>query len=172
MAGYKPKLYITGQLTTVDGTLVEATISVPFPAPAYNQFAKSGMAIYALHLKSLAVELAGGTNILDTAADIYCITISPNSQVAHPVITDGDALFKFKRYCTLATGAATGPQGIMNLLNKWSLKDCYINKTQFYLQCTLNATGQILYYKIEYEIVRMGMAQANYEAQRSMYATT
>ena len=165
---YKPSQYITGTITTVDNTLVEETINVPFMQSIVNGMLIQGVALQMLKLKSLQIELVGiaVASFMDTTADQFVVTMSPNSQATHPTINESDCMFKFARDTQVAD--------LINqefLIKKWALKDCYINKPQFYLQLSLASGAISVHYKIEYEIISVKPEQLVLEQSRRGYTT-
>ncbi len=169
---YKPKLYIISSLTaTNDGALVQATVTVPFPSMQVNAFGGYPGTQQMLHLKQLQVEIGHeDATTMNTDLDHYIITITPNSEAAHPVITDNDCLFK-TAFMVMDNGTA-GDSKIYSLIKKFKLYDVYINKSQFYIQMSLDSGGGLVYFKLEYEVINVGQGNAGYEQSRRGYTTS
>ena len=153
-------------MTSIDNTLVEETIQVPFPVMGFN--AKSANVLV---LKSLELEFGYQADFLQTAGDYLTITISPNSEATHPTIIDNDCMFKFNLNNSDG-GAATNDLGAMYLIKKWKLTDAIVAKPQFYMQITLGSTATTISYKIEYEMKRIPLNQISLEALRRGYTST
>lgn len=143
--------FLAGTLTTIDGTLVELSIDMTilrYPLPDKEQFIVP-------KLKNILHEIAGGANILDTAGDEFTITITPTTKAAHPAINDREVMYKSKKYTTLATGAATGPQGVMDLIDRGYITQGVVVTNTIYIQVTLDGAAQAFYFRIEFEWVKI-----------------
>ena len=171
MAGYKPRVYIISSLVpTDDGALVQATVSIPFPSMSVNQFRGRRNTLQMLKLKNLQLEITETVNLLDTEADHFILTITPNSAASHPVITDPDCLFKHAEYIIHDGTAANSRKEF--LIKSFKLKDAYISKSQFYIQVSLDMTAAgSIYFKFEYEVINVTSGQMSVEALRSGYIT-
>ena len=107
------------------------------------------------------MEVAEHVEHLDTEADHFILTITPNTAASHPVITDNDCLFKHA-VSVVHDGTAANSR-VVHLIKSWKLKDVYINKPQFYIQVSIDAGAAVLYFKFEYEVINVGQGSASYE---------
>lgn len=143
--------FLAGQLTTIDGTLVELEIDMTilrYPLNEKEQFIVP-------RLKKIEWELAGGANILDTPGDEFTITITPTTKAAHPAINDREVMFKRKEYQQLATAATNTAIGKMLLTDVGYIRNGTVVTNQIYIQVTLDGAAQVFYFRIEFEFVKI-----------------
>lgn len=156
----KQRPFFSGQLTTVDGSLVEEIIDCGILNNQMRVAQQSGNKIYGNtkgatkllvpKITEIEVEFAGGANMLDSVGDRLDITITPTHQTTHPHINDRELLFRTSIYQQLATAATNDAIGQFHLTKKWAVKDAIIVTSRIHLQVTLYGAAQIMYYRIYY----------------------
>lgn len=144
--------FLSGTLTTVDGTLVELEIDMTILRLPGD---KDGKSFIVPKLTRIDYELAGGANILDTAGDEYTISITPNTQATHPHLNDREVMFLERIYQQLATAATNTAIGKMRLTGFGYIRHGIVASNRIYIQVTLDGAAQAWYFRIEFEWVKI-----------------
>lgn len=144
--------FLSGTLTTVDGTLVELEVDMTILRMPMGNKSNS---FVVPKLTRIDYELAGGANILDAPTDEYTISITPNTQATHPHLNDREVMFLRKQYQQLATAATNSAIGKMMLTGYGYIRHGIVASNKIFIQVTLDGAAQAWYFRIEFEWVKI-----------------
>lgn len=162
----KSEPYFQFEGTTIDGTLVEDSVEIKSLILANMESGKKdNPTIYIPVLKRIEWQLAGGANIIDTATDVFkmSLTLQTHAGGSHPDIDDADHLFSRYIYQQLSTAATNTCIGQFFLTGSQQIKNALCVSDAIYFQITLNGAAQAFKAKVYFDWEELTMANFNLE---------